>query len=133
MTLTAYGLILFFVSNQAINLTYAVYPPFGLITISFLGVGSLLLFVGIYSTSISVAQDISLSKLMRQQTTKIAFIEKIGDGERIRMEARIADRALRLSKDMEDESGLPTSWDISDIHDYINSYYEEIHKKSLKK
>ena len=78
MTLIAYGLVIFFASNQAIILTYGIYPPFGLITISFLGAGAYLLFVGIYSSSISVAQDISLNKMLKQQVTKFGLIENIG-------------------------------------------------------
>lgn len=59
MVLTSYGLIIFFASNQATILTYGIYPPFGLITVSFLGVGSYLLFIGIYSSSISVGPETS--------------------------------------------------------------------------
>lgn len=129
MILTAYGLVIFFASNQAIILTYGIYPPFGLITISFLGAGAYLLFVGIYSSSISVAQDISLNKMLKQQLTKFGFIENIGSGERARIETKIANRAVNLGKKMEDLSGLPTSWEEQDIHDYIKLYYQEIRKK----
>lgn len=132
MILTAYGLIIFFASNQATILTYGIYPPFGLITISFLGVGSYLLFIGIYSSSISIAQDISLNKMLKQQLTKFGLIENIGSGERARIEAKIANRAVNLGKKMEDLSGLPTSWEEQDIHDYIKIYYQEIRKKPRK-
>ena len=98
MILTAYGLVIFFASNQAIILTYGIYPPFGLITISFLGAGAYLLFVGIYSSSISVAQDISLNKMLKQQVTKFGLIENIGSGERARIETKIATMQLILGR-----------------------------------
>lgn len=132
MTLTAYGLVIFFASNQAIILTYGIYPPFGVITISFLGAGAYLLFVGIYSSSISVAQDISLNKMLKQQVTKFGLIENIGSGERARIETKIAHNAVNLGKKMEDLSGLPTSWEEQDIHDYIKLYYQEIRKKPTR-
>ena len=132
MTLIAYGLVIFFASNQAIILTYGIYPPFGLITISFLGAGAYLLFVGIYSSSISVAQDISLNKMLKQQVTKFGLIENIGSGERARIETKIAHNAVSLGKKMEDLSGLPTSWEEQDIHDYIKLYYQEIRKKPTR-
>ena len=42
MIISAYGLILLFVSNQAIVLVNFSYPPFGLATISFMGISDLL-------------------------------------------------------------------------------------------
>ncbi len=132
MILTSYGLIIFFASNQAIILTYGIYPPFGLVAISFLGAGSYLLFVGIYCSSISVAQDMSLNKLLKQQLTKFRFIESIGSAERARIDTRIANKTLNLGNRMEELSGLPTSWDETDIHEYIRVYRQEFHKKSSK-
>jgi hypothetical protein len=132
MILTAYGLIIFFASNQAVILTYGIYPPFGLVTISFLGAGAYLLFVGIYSSSISVAQDISLNKLLKQQLNKFGLIENIGSAERARIETRIAAKALNLGKKMEDLSGLPSSWEEQDIRKYIKMYYGEFQKKSIR-
>lgn len=132
MILTAYGLVIFFASNQATILIYGIYPPFGLITISFLGAGAYLLFIGIYSSSISVAQDISLNKMLKQQVTKFGLIDNIGSGERARIETKIAHNAVNLGKKMEDLSGLPTSWEEQDIHDYIKLYYQEIRKKPTR-
>ena len=66
MTISAYGVILLFSSNQITNLILAHYPPFGLASISFLGLGSYLLLVRIYSSAISVANDINLCRSMRQ-------------------------------------------------------------------
>jgi hypothetical protein len=33
---------------------------------------------------------------------------------------------------MEDLSGLPSSWEEQDIHDYIKLYYQEIRKKPAR-
>src|SRR5205823_6088154 len=50
MIMSAYGLVLLFASNQAILLVDSPYPPFGLVTISFMGLTSYLVLVGIYSS-----------------------------------------------------------------------------------
>jgi hypothetical protein len=58
-------MMLLFSSNQVSGLTLVPYPPFGLVTVSFLGLASFLVFVGIYSSAISVAQDSTLRKSIR--------------------------------------------------------------------
>ena len=57
MMISAYGLILIFTSNQASLLLNTPYPPFGVITISIMGLSSYLVLVGIYSSAISLSQD----------------------------------------------------------------------------
>jgi hypothetical protein len=60
MIISAYGLVLLFTSNQANILVFGPYPPFGLATISFMGLSSYLVLVGIYYSAISVAEDSKL-------------------------------------------------------------------------
>lgn len=82
MNISGFGILLFFTSNQAIVLVTAPFPPFGLVTISLLGLSSYLLLVGIYSAAISVAQDIELRKTIRRSVEHhSAFLEKIGTSE----------------------------------------------------
>jgi MFS family permease len=71
MIISAYGMILLFTSNQPIGLLLVPYPPFGLATISFMGLASYLIFVGIYSAAVSVSEDTKL----RQSIRKIAINE----------------------------------------------------------
>jgi hypothetical protein len=78
MTISAYDVILLFSSNQITSLILAYYPPFGLASISFLGLGSYLLLVGIYSSAISVANDINLRRSMRQTMERVSvMLDKI--------------------------------------------------------
>jgi hypothetical protein len=60
MLISAYGMMLLFTSNQPIGLLLVPYPPFGLATISFMGLASYLIFVGIYSAAVSVSEDTKL-------------------------------------------------------------------------
>ena len=57
LMITGYGVLLFFTSNQATVLINLPYPQFGMATISFVGLSSYLLFVGIYSSAVSLAED----------------------------------------------------------------------------
>jgi hypothetical protein len=58
MTISAFGMMLLFTSNQPLGLTFLSYPPFGLATISFFGLASYLILIGVYSSAISVANDV---------------------------------------------------------------------------
>ena len=51
LNISAYGLILLFVTNQAIVLLNTLFPPLGLMTACFVGLSSFLLLVGTYSAS----------------------------------------------------------------------------------
>jgi len=66
MIISAYGFVLLFLSSQAILLVNAVpYPPFGLATVSFIGLSSYMILVGIYCSAISVAEDSKLRQSIR--------------------------------------------------------------------
>jgi hypothetical protein len=54
------------ISNQDIVLVNVPYLPFGLVTVSFFGLASFLMFNGIYSSEISVAEDSELRKSIRR-------------------------------------------------------------------
>ena len=66
LTISAYGLILFFSSNQAILLADYNFPPFGLPTITLVGISSYLIFIGIYCSALSIAQDSKLRESIRK-------------------------------------------------------------------
>jgi hypothetical protein len=57
LIISAYGMTLLFASNQPTALILVPYPPFGLVTICFMGLASYLLYLGIYSSAVSVSED----------------------------------------------------------------------------
>jgi hypothetical protein len=67
----AYGMMILFSSNQASALVRFFYPPFGLVTLSFFGMASYLIFIGIYSSAISVAEDSELREYEILNLSKI--------------------------------------------------------------
>jgi hypothetical protein len=85
MIIAAYGLIIFYISNQAGSSLFqsgGVYPPFGFLTIAIIGLSSYLMLVGIYSSAISVAQDSRLRRAIRNSVEQqSSLLDKIGTAQ----------------------------------------------------
>jgi hypothetical protein len=82
LTISGYGLLLLFASNQATVLINSPYPPLGMAAISFVGLSSYLIFVGIYSSAASVAQDIKLHQSIRNSVERqLDLLHNIGNAE----------------------------------------------------
>jgi hypothetical protein len=74
-------------SKRNVILLYAIYPPFGLITISFMPIGAYLLFNGIYGSARLVSEDTELrKKLHKSVENQISLLKTIGVSE---MEAEL--------------------------------------------
>ena len=128
MIISAYGLILLFVSNQAIVLVNFSYPPFGLATISFMGISAYLILVGVYSSAISVSHDMELRKTIRRYTiNQSKMLDNIGFAQ---MEQEIEKQVMTISKekekDMMQQSGLPASIDEENVKQYLDHVINEI-------
>lgn len=131
MIISAFGLLLLFTSNQAIVLINVPYPPFGIITTSFVGLSSYLILIGIYSGAISVAQDSNLRKSIRNLAVhETKLLDSIGSAH---MEQAIMGRAINLTKkyseSMMQETGVQSSLDEQEIKDYLNTVINEIARK----
>ena len=132
LIISAYGMTLLFASNQPAALTLAPYPPFGLVTICFMGLASYLLYLGIYSSALSVSEDSRLRQTIRKAALEESqlFLDSIGSAE---MEQEIQKRVLRFSKRtkalMEDETGISTSVDEDDIKRYLEEVLIELKGK----
>ncbi|MBD0360054.1 MAG: hypothetical protein ICV56_05015 [Nitrososphaeraceae archaeon] len=127
MIISAYGFVLLFISNQAIVLVTAPYPPFGLATISFMGLSSYLILVGIYASAISVAHDVKLRQSIRKFAIKESkLLDSIGSAE---MEKEIQNRVMKIVNEqsfkMKEETGIQSSFDEEDIKEYLNKAIRE--------
>jgi hypothetical protein len=131
MFISAYGIMLLFTSNQSIVLVSASYPPFGLATISFMGLSSYLILVGIYSAAISVAQDVNLRKSIRKIVEQQSnLLDNIGTSQ---MEQEVRRKVVKVMKDLsyqtEEKTGIQTSFEEQDIKEYLNKVIEEVKEK----
>jgi hypothetical protein len=128
MMISGFGLLLLFSSNQPFGLTLAPYPPFGLATICFVGLSSFLIYAGIYSSALSVANDVVLRRSIRKSVEKQSdFLEKIGTAEE---ERQISNRILVLTRELSNKvtesTGVQSSFqDDQEIKDYLQTVLEE--------
>ena len=128
LIISAYGFILLFTSNQAIVLISAHYPPFGVATISFVGLSSYLILVGIYYSAISVSFDIGLRKSIRKSVQEHSrFLHGIG---RAQLDEGIQEGVIKVTKEYSDklvqQTGVEPTLTISDMKQYLNEVLQEI-------
>jgi hypothetical protein len=129
LIISAYGMTLLFASNQPTALILVPYPPFGLVTICFVGLASYLLYLGIYTSALSVSEDSKLRRVIRNVAFKESqrFLDAIGSAE---MEQEIQKRVLTIFKNtkehMEDQTGISTSIDDNDMMRYLEEVLVEL-------
>lgn len=119
MIISAFGFVLLFGSNQAITLITLPYPPLGLVTISLMGLSAYLIFVGIYYSAVTLAEDVELHKSLRKYIIRDSrLLDSIGYAE---MERGIQSIVSSVAEKMEKDTGLqPTNLDESEIRTYID-------------
>jgi hypothetical protein len=130
ITIAAYGLILLFVSNQAIVLVTSPYPPFGLVTTSFVGLSSYLILVGVYSTAISVSEDIKIRQTIRKFALKESkLLDSIGTSH---MEDELQRRVIKIAKEQHEvltqHTGVEPSLDEAEAKQYLYEVMQEVKK-----
>jgi hypothetical protein len=137
LMISALGFVLLFASDQATVLLSIPYPPFGVVAISFLGLSSYLIFVGIYYSAISLSYDDRVRREIKKfaaQESKL--LDSIGSAQ---FEKIITEKitAIRQIQDPPSSSlGVQPSIDEDDIRKYLEDVlrakkaYEKNHKDS---
>lgn len=128
MTIAAYGLVILFISNQAIVVSSAHYPPFGLVTVSYMGLSSYLILVGIYASAISVAENAKLRQSIRKLALKESkLLDSIGSAE---VEQEVLRKAIPMIRKhqsrMIKEAGIKSSLEEADVKEYLNIVLKEV-------
>jgi hypothetical protein len=130
MTIAAYGLLLFYVAGSA-QVSQAAYPPFGLASVAFTGLSCYLIYTGLYSSAISVSQDLVLRQSIRQSVMEQSkFLDSMGTAQ---MESELQTRVLRTTKKASDtlaeETGVESSMTEDDMKDYMEIVMNELKGK----
>jgi hypothetical protein len=135
LIISAYGLILLFVTNQATLLLNTLFPPLGLMTACFVGLSSFLLLVGTYSAAVSVSNDATIRKAIRSSVEKESqLIEHIGDAEmQMRLNAKIYSMMDKLSKRLQEDTQVESSLTDEDIKNYTNQVIQELIQRKNSK
>jgi hypothetical protein len=135
LLLSAYGFMLLFVSNQAIVLTFNLYPPFALPSVCFMGISSYLLMISIYSSATSLAQDIKLRRSIKSSAIKeLELLDRIGTAD---MEQELEKRVLNVVKaeqnNLIEQTGVQTSLTEEDMKSYLDQVLVEIEKSNINR
>jgi hypothetical protein len=128
MVISGYGFVLLFLSNQGVAITITPYPPFGIATISFIGLSTYLVLIGIFYSAVSVSEDAKIRQSIRKTTAdQYKLLLTIGSAQ---MDQDIENRVLGLVKAnsarMREESGIQGSLSEIDMKDYVNDVLKEI-------
>jgi hypothetical protein len=131
IVISGIGFLLLLVSYQAQALITAPFPPLGLLSGSYFGLSSYLIFIGIYSSALSISQDSRLrASIRRSIESEIRFIGSIGEAE---MDHRILEKVLmtsrKISETMPEETGVSGSLSETEIKEYIKEVLAETNKK----
>jgi len=136
MIIAAYGLVLLFISNQAISTVNAPsFPPFGLVTVSFMGLASYLMLVGIYYSAMSVSQDVKLRKTIRRfAVDELRLLDNIGSAElSVKLENQMKDIITKNQTMMLEQTGVQPSLSEEDAKQYLNEILKELGKQKNSK
>lgn len=126
MILAAYGFLLFYIAGSA-SAAQAAYPPFGLASVSFTGLSCYLIYSGLYSSAVTVSQDIALrTSIKRSVTEQSKLLDSMGTAQ---MEQELQSKVLRVTQKlldkMEEESGVEASLTEADIKEHIEMVRNE--------
>ena len=129
MIIAAYGFLLFYIAGSA-QAAQAAYPPYGLASVSFIGLSCYLIYSGLYSSAVTVSQDMTLRHSIRKSVTEQSkLLDSFGT---VQMEQELQSRVLtitrKLSDKMEEETGVEAYITVEDMKEQIEMVRKEVHK-----
>ncbi len=132
LRLCACGFVLYSVATVG-TISAAPYPPYGIMSISILTLSLYIIILGLYSTAVSISQDIRLRQYIRNLTREnLGFLGNIGQAQ---MERQIQSKASDLENvvkeerlELEKKSGVKSSIQEQDIKQYLLEVLQEVDK-----
>ncbi len=130
MLMAAYGFLLFYIAGSAAA-AQAAYPPYGLASVSLIGLSCYLIYSGLYSSAAIVSQDSTLRQSIRRSVTEQSrLLDSIGTAQMEQeLQSRVLTVARKNSDAMAEETGLETSMTEDDMKDYLQIVMKELHGK----
>jgi hypothetical protein len=136
LKITAYGFILLYASNN-VDVSVAPYPPFGISSLSLLPLATYFVLFGLYSSALSLSQDITLRKYLR----KIArsdnnLLSSIGTAQMETEVERVVGKLKHVveeqEKELAEQSGIETPIAENELEDYLKQVIEEVSRARKK-
>jgi hypothetical protein len=134
MIMSALGMIVLFVSSQG-TVINAYYPPFGLVTVSYVGLASFMMIIGLYSSAIFVSQDDTLRRTIRKNAMEESkLLDSIGtaqmgqeiEGKVMEIERKVMEMAKEDADNLEIKTGLKPYLEEPDLKKYLEEVMKEV-------
>lgn len=133
MTIAGLGLVLLFVSGSA-AVVHNPYPPFGLAALSFTGLSSYMVLLGLYSSAVSVSEDIKLRQSIRKSAYEESkLLDRIGSAQMEQeLQKRISVMVKDASEKMKEQSGIEPAITDDDVKQYLEQAIKETRAAAKK-
>jgi hypothetical protein len=136
LKITACGFVLLYFSNN-ISVTIAAYPPFGVNSLSLLSLSSYFVLFGLYSSALSLSQDITLRNHLRSMARNDQnLLSSIGTAQ---METEVKRAVGELKgvadveeKELAEKTGIETPIAENEVEDYLKQVIEEVARSRKK-
>ena len=131
LKMCGFGFIIFFISATA-TLIHTPYPPFGIISISIVGFSSYYILYGIYSSSVSLSEDVNLRTLIKKSTiSELKFMTSMSRGYlQDRVVNQVYDATQKFEKNIEEQTGISPSLSKDEIKLLIKQILDELRTDS---
>ena len=128
LIISGFGFFLLFTSNQALLMSINPYPPFGIATITVMGLSAYLVIIGIYMSTILLSQDAELRQSIRRvaRSQSKLFDSMVSAEIEKEIEKRVMEVIRTRSVEMEDETGVEPSLNDQEIYDYLKQVIREV-------
>lgn len=114
------GICILFLSSQLTNLTLLPYPPFGLVSISFAGISSYLLFIGLYQSALITSKDSVIRSLIHKSANELRFIGNIGSSEmKHNITSQFKQVVKKYGEEIENDTDSKISDSDQDVKDFV--------------
>jgi hypothetical protein len=135
MMMAGIGLILLFGANAASLVILTTFPPWGILSMTFLITGSYCLLVGLDSAGFYIATDSSLRRIIHKSPQKgYDILKSLGHAE---LQDIVADKIQNISKEVyheiEFENLFRTISEPANVQQYVNSVITELGLGFLQK
>ena len=125
LLISAIGIAILVASIEITPLQYHVYPPYGIITMAFLPLGTYLLFVGIYVSAKNISRDADIRKeFYRRAESQLDLLRAIGYQKSKR---KWLDRSASLEKKVTMSEPDPEELSDEKVRDIIRDVLDELY------
>ena len=126
---------MFFISANA-TVVGAGLPPYGVSNIIVIPFASLLLYIGLYHAIVSISNDISVRKYIKNSTFReLKIVGNMAESQMVNdMKEKVVKMSKRYSKELEEKSNTESTTSEEDIKDYLEEAIKLLKKNpsSLK-